>query len=421
MTASSGTVTQNNKEVFMSIQKQLSQSASLLSAVDALRNWRAAALMLGTLVATMLLFAVGAMAASGVSWVFGVLFSLIAIAVSFYGANAVGLMVMDEARGGTSRPIMAAILTSLGTGHRLILLLLLVGLTYLAGLLVMAIVLLVCKIPVLGPVLFAFVFPVFVVVAGVAIFALYAVIFPLAAPAIWSGATTMQGLSRLAAIARQRIVVVVLSMTMLFLITAVVVFIIGGIMLAGTLVTGGLSASIIGVGGMGLAGMMGSMAGGGMGGYGGYGAFGGSGAGHLMAGAIGGGVVWAIALTLPALVYCRGCCQVYLANIDGVDVEGMEQQLRDRLDAAKRRAEEIKAKGEAMARAPAPAPAAPVSPVAPAAPVAPVAAVATPAVVAPAAVAPPAETAPPPYRCAVCGTPCLPGDVFCNNCGNKLA
>ncbi len=249
-----------------------------------------------------------------------------------FGANAGWWQIMI---------LVAAVLTSLATGHRLILVMLMVGLTYIIGLLVMALSLFICKVPGLGPLLFAFVFPLCVVVSGLAVFALYAVIAPLAAPAIWSGATTMQGLSRLAAIARQHIVVVILSMMVLLVIVVIVAGILGGVILTGTLVSGGLSTAIINVGIMNPASIMGMFDTSGFGG--------GSGSGYIAAGAIGGGMVWAIAFTLPALVYLRGCCQVYLANIQGVNVEDMEQQLRGTFDAAKRKAEEIKAKGEAMA------------------------------------------------------------------------
>ena len=385
----------------MSIQQQLSQSASLISAVDAIRNWRAAALMLGSIVAMLLFFFLGSLLTMNVTPILGALFGLIGLVVWFYGANAVGILLMDEARGGESRPLMGAVFASLATGHRLVLVGLLVGVAYLAGLLVLALLLLVCKIPGLGPLLFAVVFPVSVIVAGVAVFALYAVIGPLAAPAVWSGASTMQAVSRLAAIARQRIVVVILSMIVLFLICLVVAFIIGGIMTAGTLVSGGMSAAIIGVSGFDASGMMGMMGFPGSGGYGG----GGESSAHVTAGAIGGSIVWAVALALPLLVYLRGCCQVYLANVAHVDVEAMEEQLRGGLDAAKRKAQDIKTKGEAMAAEQAARYNKPADPL-------------TPPVAKP--YAGPALTPVNALQCPVCNAPYFAGDMFCGGCGHKL-
>jgi hypothetical protein len=372
----------------MSFQQQLSQSAGLISAAEAIRNWRAAVLLLASMVVAGVVFALGGVVAVQVHPLVGAVFFLLGMVVAFYGANAVGIMLMDEARGGTSRPMLAAVLTSVGTGHRLILAMLMVGAAYLLLLLAMVVLLFVCKLPGLGPLLFAFVFPVCVVVSGMAVFALYAVIIPLAAPAIWSGATAMQAMSRLAAIARQRIVVVILSMLVLLLIVLVVGGILVGIMLTGTLVSGGLAAGILSVGSMSMNSITSLMMGGGSGGS------------HMAAGAFGGTVVWAIAFTLPMLVYFRGCCQVYLSSIQGVDVEGMEQQMRGAMDAAKRKAEEVKAKGEAMA-----AQQAQRFEATAAIPVGAVAAVVT--------------TAQP--QCPVCGTACVADDVFCGGCGHKLA
>lgn len=425
----------------MSIQQQLSQSASLVSAIDAVRNWRAAALLLVSFIAAGLLFALGGVVTARIAWPVGAVFMILGFAVAFYGVNAAGMMLMDEAQGTPSRPMLAAVMASLATGHRLILVMLLVLAAYIVGILAMALVLWICKVPFLGPLLLTFVFPVFVVISGVAVFAMYAVIAPLAAPSIWSGATTMQALSRLAAIARQRIVMVVLMMVVVLFITIVVGSVIGGMMMMGTLITGGLSASIIGMGGgmgMGsLAGMMGGM-GGNMGGsMEGYG----SGAGHMMAAGLGGGIVWAVALTLPGLVYIRGCCQVYLANIQGINLQDAEQQLRGSLDAAKRRAEELKAKGEAMAAkmperfekaadvqaaplAPvsaAPASSASVAPTAVAAAAsvtAPLFAASAPVAAAPAMAQPSIEIVT--HTCPKCSSVVTPGDAFCGSCGHKL-
>ncbi|MGA0571987.1 hypothetical protein ACO2Q9_14815 [Variovorax sp. VNK109] len=404
----------------MSISQQLSSAGSLLSAVDAVRNVRALLVMLGALVAGALVWGLGALLAVKIGFLAGALFFLAGAGVAFYGANAAGIMIMDEAKGLRSRPIVAALVTSLATSHRLLLALLLFAAIYLLGLLALAIVLLICKIPFIGPLLYTVVFPVSVVIVGVAIFALYAVVFPLSAPAVWDGAGTMQTVSRLLAIARSRIVNVLIMMALLFFLVGVVGGFIALIMVSGTLVTGGMSAAILDMGGM--MGMMGGL--GGMGDYGG-----GRSGSYMLAAGIGGGVVYAIAFSLPALVYLRGCCQVYLGNLQGVDVEGMEAQLREKVDAAKRKAEDLRAQATAAAAAaqasasspatasPPPSPvAAPVTPPAPSSPPASVADLPVP----PAPAIAPSEPAPV-YKCAQCGAPFVPGDAFCGECGHKLA
>src|SRR5690606_32452932 len=106
------------------LSQQIRNSGSLLSSIEAIRNWRAALLLLATFVAMALVFALGGLLARW-SWALFALFGLFAYVVLFYGANAAGMMIMDEARGQPSRPALAAVLHSLATSHRLILVFLL--------------------------------------------------------------------------------------------------------------------------------------------------------------------------------------------------------------------------------------------------------------------------------------------------------
>ncbi|RYF38965.1 MAG: zinc ribbon domain-containing protein [Comamonadaceae bacterium] len=438
------------------LSQQIRSSGSLLDSLDSIRNWRAALLLLGTFVAMALVFAVGGMLAR-FSFALFALFALFAYVVLFYGANAAGMMIMDEARGYPSRPMMAAVMTSLATSHRLILVFLLLGVAYLAGFLVLALVLFVCKIPFLGPVLYAVVFPVSVVIAGIAMFALPTVVFPLSAPSVWNGATTMQCVSQLVAIVRRRLLLVLLLMIGVTFIAGLVAFLIGAILFSGTAVTALLSVPILGggMGGMGMGmGMEDMMGGGVMGMAMGMGAAG----GHMVGAAIGGGILFAIAFTLPGLVYLRGACTVYLRAIDGLDMAAEQAAVDAKIAAARDKARAMQAQAQQAASRPAPAPApvhapmgfppaapaaAPVAPpfAAPAQPVPPVQAVppvrppvapdplatvgmaavrplpvATPPVAAP--VAAPPTTAP--LMCPSCSAPVAANDMFCGECGHKL-
>src|SRR5688500_13860312 len=114
------------------ISQQIRASGSLLDSIDAIRNWHAALVLLATLVAMAILFAVGGLLAQFSFALFG-LFVLLAYAVLFYGANAAGMMIMDEARGQPSRAPLAAVSASLATSHRLLLVFLLLGAIYLAA------------------------------------------------------------------------------------------------------------------------------------------------------------------------------------------------------------------------------------------------------------------------------------------------
>lgn len=372
------------------LSQQLRNSGSLLDSIDAIRNWRAVALLLGTLVAMGVVIALGTLLGR-VSVALTFLFVLAGFLVMFYGANACGMMIMDEAKGQASRPVMAAVTQSLATSHRLILVFLLLGALYLAAFIVLAIVLFICKIPFIGPVLYAVVFPVSVVVFGIAMFALPMVVFPLSAPAIWNGARTMECVSQLLAIARKRLLTVLLMMIAVALIAGVVAFLIGIILFYGAAVTALASAPILGMGGLGgVMGMMdGGMAGMSMGGA----------MGHAIGAGIGGGILFAIAFTLPGMVYLRGACTVYLRAVDGLDLAAEQAAIDTRLAAAKARAQEY------AAREPAPPPVA-----------APDAAPASPAHT------PVIDPTDPllALACPKCHAAISVNDAFCGECGHRL-
>jgi hypothetical protein len=391
------------------IRTGASGSGSLLDSIDAVRNWRAVVLLLATLVLAAVIVAVGG-SLLRVSQVFTLLFTLLAIAVAFYGSNAAGMMMMDEASGHPSRPIGAAVMSSLATSHRLVLLLLVIAVIYLLGMLAFAALLFVCKLPGVGPLLYTVVFPVGVVVSGIAIFAVPTVIFPLSAPAIWTGAGTIAGVSQLLAVARKRLLLVLLLMFGVGLVAGVVGGLIGVILFAGTSFSGILSAAVLGSDAGGLssmaAGLTGSLMGGGEfgGGYGG--GLGDSGGSYAMAVMVGGGIVYASAFTLPGLVYLRGACSVYLRAIEGLDLQAEQAALDERLSAARAKAREMQAHAQATAqqysqRAQAP----------PA-----VAGASTSSGV----VASMPVNSPSVPGCPACGTELVQGDAFCPNCGRKL-
>ncbi|MDB5846826.1 MAG: hypothetical protein JWP29_578 [Rhodoferax sp.] len=419
------------------LSQEIKNSGSLIDSIDAIRNWRAVGLLLATLVCMALVTAVGGVLAQ-LSFFLTGLFVLAAYGLIFYGANAVGMMMMDEARGGESRSVMDAVRDSLATSHRLILVLLLVAALYLAGFLALAIVLFICKIPFLGPILYTFVFPVAVVLAGMALFAVPTVVFPLSAPAIWGGAGVMESISQLLAIARKRLVMVLLLMVAVSLIAMVVGMLIGGILFTGVAATAVVSVPILGgmpgvipdVDRMGLAGMV--MAG--------------AGGGHAVAAMVGGGLLFAVAFTLPGMVYLRGASSVYLRAIDGLDLASEQAAMDVKLAAARAKARDLQAQATVAAQAaaqkysaptPASAPASPASaPATPAsAPASPASAPATPAS---APAAPPSAPATPPsptvlptaptaptaatltLRCPQCQAPVAADDTFCADCGHRL-
>lgn len=336
----------------MKMSQQLKNTGSLLDATEALGNWRALALFAASLLGAALVFGVLALTQS----TFGLfLRALLSWLVVFYGVNAVGIMLMDASRNGQSRNMAAAVMASLFSSHRL----LLVGLVALAGmlllLLLVAIVLLLCKIPLLGPLLFTFALPLTALLLGFAFFALAYVFYPLAASAVWSGASVRETLVNLLAIARQRLVSVVVKELVLALVVLVSAGIIGGIVFSGLGMVMSMSAGILGgiLGGIGGLGMqsMAMMATGGMG----------EGGGYVIAGGLGSSLLLAAAMIVPGLIALQGCCQIYLSSIDGLDVSATEQELARRQQQLEQKTQQIKQKIEEQKQqlaTPAPVPAA---------------------------------------------------------------
>lgn len=332
----------------MKMSQQLKNTGSLLDATEALGNWRALALFAASLLGAALVFGVLALTQSTFGLFLGALLSWL---VAFYGVNAVGIMLMDASRNGQSRKVAAAVMASLFSSHRL----LLVGLVALAGmlllLLLVAIVLLLCKIPLLGPLLFTFALPLTALLLGFAFFALAYVFYPLAASAVWSGASVRETLVNLLAIARQRLVSVVVKELVLALVVLVSAGIIGGIVFSGLGMVMSMSAGILGgIGGLGMQSMA-MMAMGGMG----------EGGGYVIAGGLGSSLLLAAAMIVPGLIALQGCCQIYLSSIDGLDVSATEQELARRQQQLEQKTQQIKQKIEEQKQqlaTPTPAPAA---------------------------------------------------------------
>ena len=290
---------------------------AVLACVDGVRHLPALAVLLGTFAAAGLLLAMLAQAVARGQGATMVLYGVLAFLVAFYGGNAAGLMVMDDARGQPRRGIVDALATALRTAHRLLGALLLIAIAYAAGALLLALVLVVCKAPVLGPAAYTVVLPVAVVIAGLALLVLPTVVVPLAAPAVWEGADTLQCVSRLFAIARRRLLEVVLLMLVVGLLASVVGALVMFVVAVGGQVVARLSAWILGPQAPAQQ-LMAGLFGFGLRSLTGAGVNVGASA-YAAAGVIGGGVVAVVGSVLPGLVYLRGACEVYLAHADAED------------------------------------------------------------------------------------------------------
>jgi hypothetical protein len=299
--------------------------SSLLQAVTGLRNRRAVVAMLactfvGVLVAG-LLFAM----TPTLGFLAGLLAAIVWVVAIGTGLNAAGLLQMDHARGISPRSTADALVYGLMCIPKLIVLALAFFAVEVAVFLVIAILLLICKIPVLGPLLFTVVFPLSVVIAGVTIVGLF-ICLVLSLPAIWQGASISRALAQTLAIVRGRLVEAVLLLVLVGFIGFAVGFVVFGVLAAGLMPTLGMSLSIVGFGGLGMESIAAMSHGGG---------------GHAIAGVIGGALLWAIAASLVGQVYLLGLSIVYLRVTEGLDLTSAEESFRATLDEAKRRTAEL--------------------------------------------------------------------------------
>ena len=291
-----------------------------VGAVAGLRNLQAllalsASLFIGVLVSGLF----GRLGLAGA--LFGGLAFIVAAAL---GVNAAGLLQLDASRGAAPR--------RLGEAFRAAVLclptLLLLGLVLLAiagaVLVVLGLLFVCCKMPLIGPLLFLVAFPVAVVVAGITLSGL-AFAFVLALPAIWQGAAALHALSQAIAIIRARVIETLLSLVVLMLLCAAVAAVIGAILGAGLVPAVGLSAAILGDRVGSYETMLAITQG-----YGG--------ASHAIAALLGGGLLWALAVSLIAQVYLRGLVMLHQRASEGLDAETTEDALMHLVGGARRRA-----------------------------------------------------------------------------------
>lgn len=305
---------------------------ALLGAVDALRNGRALLAVLGCTVAGLL--AAGVLAALAVGLGIPVAlpgFLALAIALAT-GANAAGILLLEQARGLATSSLkdalgrgLACIPSAVGLG----LLALISTMTVLA---VLAVVYLLCKTPFLGPIAFAVVFPFSVVITGLGLWGVFAGLM-LALAATWGGATLVRSVAQVWAIARTRLAETLLLLAGAGFVAAAVGVALLGVLIVGLVPTLALAAAIFGddalgwVAGLALDG----------------------GDAHGLAAGIGGGMLWAMAASLVALVGMQGLNLVYLRVSDGVDGGDAEAAIAAALDGARRHGAGFGQKVRAMA------------------------------------------------------------------------
>jgi hypothetical protein len=283
----------------------------VLSSVEAVRDGRAMYVLLAAFsgAGLALASAQASFARGNMNWAIGQ--GAAALFIAFYGSSATGLLLMDRAMGRPSREIGQAVQDALGIGHRVLVTLLVMGVGFAAlagGLLGLYWL---SGLPKIGPWLFVLVVPVTVLLIGLALLAGAAVVAPLTAPTVWAGASSFESVKLLFRLIRERLLQASVLMGGLSVATGLVGAACSVFVLVGGRVMAEASIFVLGVDvnpQVLMAGLFG------------YGLHNINAAGipkeaypYISAATVGGGVVFALALVLPTLVYLRGVCEVYLA------------------------------------------------------------------------------------------------------------
>jgi hypothetical protein len=314
---------------------------SLLRMGEAWRNRPGLVTLLMTFLLCVVVLALAGASAKA-SFALALLFGLLAFAVYLMGMSAAGIQFMDQAAGRPVGPTLGALMSSPMVVLRSLGLLVILLLCWLVFYAVEALVLFLCRMPGLGPLLYAVAFPVLVLANSLVLLGM-SVATMLSFPALCEGHSLKTSLAQLWAIVVQRPVEAFLKLLILSIALAVVVSLFSAFIGVGFMSTGLASAAILGPQMRNdMGGIMGMVMGG---------EFGESqGAGGLVtAGLFGGAIVFAIVGALFTAMGLLGLSLTYLKVTGGIDTTAAAAAMEDAI--AKTKAKALQAADEAKRRA----------------------------------------------------------------------
>lgn len=334
---------------------------TLARAAEGLTQWRPLLLAFLTLLLTGVVVWLGQWMAIHVTPIMALVMMLLAFVVMMAGFSGVGIMLMDKAKNQPVRSFAAAASAGLLCLPKFLLIALVMTVAFIAYMIVAAIIYFVCKIPFVGGILAFIAHPVLVLSFAAVLVALIWVVGPLMAPALWSGLPVKAAIANVLAIARKRLIEVVLMEVLLYIILSLI-----GVLLFAGLVPASLSLTGLGISIMGDSNAMMAMAMSGMGRYGGgmspmamMGA--GGNTWGLMAGL---GVLYCVIGALLTQVAIMGMNLIYLQareNLNPAEAEGalddlmgdMRKKATEAKDRARQAAQDMAAKKDSGDAAPA--------------------------------------------------------------------
>jgi hypothetical protein len=289
-------------------QEALRALMSVLQSIESVRNARALYLLMLAFAGAGMLFSMALQAMARESALAASLWAGAAFLAMFYASNAAGLVVMDEARGLEPRQPLQALQDALRTAHRLLVVVLVVLAVGVALLAAAAGLLWLCRLPKVGPALLGLLVPLLVPGLGLSALAMVMLVGTLAAPGVWAGLGVVQVLQMLLLQVRRRLAHATLLAAAVSLAGAAMAGVSSFVVLAG-----GRMVLALGVGLLGLEitpePFLAALFGQGLRTVPGAPAL----SAHTAAAISGAGVVFALGLLLPGVVYLRGLCEVFLA------------------------------------------------------------------------------------------------------------
>ena len=365
--------------------QQLPKSQSLMDIANLIKNKSVFLTlfltMLGSLLVFLLFVGIGASMPNKVGGIVATIGFLIASLVFVVGFSASGFLMTDLIHNRPQRTKIEAFWASVVTLPRLFGVLLMILVLALLALLVSAILLFIAKIPVVGPILFFFIFPACVVISAATIFALLYVAV-LSAPSIWSGQTAFKTISTLGAILKDKLFAVAIQQFLLGFVVVLTVSLLFSVVSGATSFTSLLAIPILDIHPSNFVGAASSV-------------ITGSGMRYLNGYMIAGGMsfaLMAIALfTLPLLMFVAGNCLIFKNATVDLNTDEIEKSLQARLSSIKEKSAAAK---EKMNKAANPLP--------------------------PSSMTTEPEIISANIRCTACGEMLSSGDVFCFSCGNKV-
>ncbi|HXR57803.1 MAG TPA: zinc ribbon domain-containing protein [Burkholderiales bacterium] len=328
---------------------------------------------------------------AGMAMFMTALTALVLFVVMATGLSAVGVMLMDRAKNIEVRSTIDAFVYGLLCLPKFIGMALALAALLLVVMLVAALGYFICKIPGIGPVLLVFAHPVFVFAMAALLTAIAWVAVPLFAPAVWEGRSFGEALSVLLAVTRHRLVAVVVTFLLLYIVVVIIGTVVFGMLAPAYLSMTGVAAGVIGpeLSASSFGTMFASIAQ----------LFAGGesrGGGHILAALIATLIIFGLAVSVLAQVWIMGVNLVYLIVTEGLDVTASQAALAKGLTQMKQKAAEAQDRArQAADRARAAAQAAAAAPPAPA-------------------------RAAAMLNCPKCKAVVSAGDPFCNECGFKL-